>query len=179
MNLKIEQGILLKPYTAPLDKSTRKHRTPNGWTPERTSEMQSAFDALKEKHSDTPDYMIWAQVEQKQGERLAKQGKPWPGWFPVLPKMDKRISRAYVALFQEMNPNADKRVKVGGKWSGPEVEYPPDGDYVLRGGKMRLVEMAVALENRSVFTSLPDDWGIKSEDVKARIETLRGGTSEA
>lgn len=143
MNLKIENGILLKPYTAPY---TRKqgggHKIRPGWTPERTPEMHARFEELRAERDDIPAFLLWKQVEHERGQQLAKLRRPYPGWFPVGPKSDPDIVRAYRELFRRMNPGSEKRVKLGSVRSGPPVQYPPDGDYVFERGEMRLVKVA-------------------------------------
>ena len=142
MNLLIENGILLKPYSAPLGRDG-KHRRLKGWTPDRTSyEINARFDEFKAKSPDMPDYLIWAQVENEEGKRLAMLRRPWPGWIPVPAPVsgkatdeDRRISKAYRELFQRMNPergnNAHKL---------PEAEWPPDGLYEFVDGEMIHIE---------------------------------------
>ena len=138
MKLKIENGILLKPYAAPYSKKERTHRRPKGWTPERTPEMHAAFDALKAEYSTTPDYMIWSQVEVAEGERM--MGKPWPGWVPVSYKRDKKIGDAYRELYLRMNGEYADLLARGVPLEGRKAEWPPDGDYVFEGGVMERVE---------------------------------------
>lgn len=161
MNLKIEQGVLLKPYLAPY---TRKddggHRIRPGWTPDRTPAMQGRFDELRAEPGDTPDFLLWKQVEHERGQQLVRRKRPYPGWFPVRPKSDKAISKAYRELFVRMNPDADKRIRVGNVWSGEKAKYPPDGDYVLEGGVMRPVT---------------DEHGISAPDVKDAVGGIVGG----
>jgi hypothetical protein len=139
LNLRIEGGILLKPYVAPLTRDKGgSHRAPAGWTPDHTPAMQARFDELRGATA-APDFILWLQVEQEEGQRLVKLRRPYPGWFPVRPKTDSDIVRAYRALFLRMNPGAEKRVRVSGVWSGPQTKTPPDGDYQLVGGVMSLV----------------------------------------
>lgn len=138
MDLLIENGILLKPFSAPFDILEGKHIIPDGWTPARTPEMQASFDELKAEASETevPDFLLWKKAELERGKQLAQFRRPYPGWFPVRPRTDKKIVKAYRALFVQMNPDANKRIRAGKIWSGPKAEYPPDGRYLLRGGTM-------------------------------------------
>lgn len=140
MNLRIENGFLLKPYLVPYDRKSGGHKVRPGWTPERTPEMHARFDELRAERDDMPTFLLWKQVEHERGEQLAARRRPWPGWFPVGPKSDRDIARAYRELFKRMNP--EERVKMGDVWSGPPAQYPPDGDYVLEGGVMELVQLS-------------------------------------
>lgn len=147
MKLKIEDGFLLKPCAAPFNTRTGKHNALNGWTPDRTPAMQARFNELRaETEPSVPTFLIWQQVEIEEGKRLAELRRPYPGWFPVRPQTDKRIAKAYRELFLKMNPDADRRVKIGGVWSGPPAVYPPDGDYILDGGEMLRGETNKAVE---------------------------------
>ena len=126
MKLKIEAGQLLTPYAIPW--SPDGWVIPNGWTPDRTLEMQVRFETLKVEHPEAPAFVLWERVETDEGERLQLKCKPWPGWVmlfepndPRATKTDRRISRAYLRLHGELG------------------EWPPDGDYVFRGGKMERV----------------------------------------
>lgn len=201
--LKIEQGFLLKPYTAPY---TRKdgggHRIRQGWTSDRTPAMQTAFDEMRAESDDVPDRLLWLKVESDEGKRLAMLRRPYPGWFPIpspyskrATKKDKAISRAYRALYVAMNPGIDERVILGGKRSGPKTVVPPDGDYILEGGVMNPAMLGSALsvemlqDARDIIQSgrMPsvttDKHGISAQDVTQAIdeiagEMLRGGTKE-
>lgn len=161
MNLKIEGGFLLKPYAASY---TRKggggHKIRKGWTPDRTPEMSARFAELKAEGSDVPDFLLWKKVEHERGEQLARRKRPYPGWFPIGPRSDKAISRAYRKLFLRMNPGSDRRVRVGGIWSGPKTIVPPDGDYIFEGGVMRPVT---------------DEHGLTEQDLKEAFGVLKGG----
>ncbi len=138
MNLRIEQGLLLKPYLAPyMRKDGGSHRMRKGWTPDRTPELQKLFDDFRAMKPDAPEAIVWKMAEVERGNQLAEFKRPYPGWFPIGPQSDKAISRAYRALFRRMNPDADKRVKLAGRWSGPKAVYPPDGDYTFEHGVMR------------------------------------------
>jgi len=133
MNLLIERGILLKPYAAPLDIATGKHRVPDGWTADRTPAMHARFNELEAEIPDeTPGFVLWAQVEREEGERLAKFKRPCPGWVPVK-QSERRIVKAYRELFIRMNPGSNGKARPGTKW-------PPDGRYVLRGATMERME---------------------------------------
>ena len=124
MNPRIEDGFLLKPYAAPFNTRTGRHNALNGWTPDRTPAMQARFNELRaETEPSVPTFLIWQQVEIEEGKRLAELRRPYPGWFPVRPITDKLIVRAY-----------------------RKVEYPPDGDYILENGVMRLLAMRYAAE---------------------------------
>jgi len=123
MNLLIENGQLLKPYALPWspDGWTR----PPGWTPDRTPGMRERFRLLQAKNQDVPEPLLWHQIEQDEGEYLHAARRPWPGWvmvpapsMPSATKEDRRISKAYRALFVER---------------GRDV---PDGRYRLRNGRM-------------------------------------------
>jgi hypothetical protein len=138
MKLKIEDGFLLKPYAAPFNTRTGKHNILDGWTPDRTPAMQALFDELRaETGPGTPPFIVWKQVEIERGKELAQAKRPYPGWISVNYKLDKNIGDAYRELFLRMNPAADRRVEIGGVWSGTPTVSPPDGDYVLDGGEMR------------------------------------------
>lgn len=145
MNLRIEHGILLKPYLAPYTRDNGGgHKIRPGWTPEHTPEMRARFDELRAERDDIPAFLIWKQVEHERGQQLARLRRPYPGWYPVGPKSDPDIVRAYRELFRRMNPESDKRVRIGNVWSGPPAVTPPDGDYVFERGEMRLVRVAPA-----------------------------------
>jgi len=160
MKLKIEAGQLLKPCSLPW--SPDGWVIPPGWTPDRTPEMTVRFEALCDEWFAVGDMIVWQKIEADEGERLQSRRKPWPGWVmlpgphdPRATKTDRRISKAYLRLHGEL-----------GAW-------PPDGRYEFRGGKMDIVELDIPLGNRSPLVLLTDDWGIKSDDVRARIEELR------
>ena len=179
MKLKIENGQLLTPYAIPW--SPDGWVIPNGWTPDRTPEMTARVDELQVEHPEAPVFVLWEQVEHGESERRQTLRRPWPGWVmlpgphdPRATRTDRRISKAYRALFVKMNPQHAASVKSGKRpLDSAPVEWPPDGDYVFRGGKMTLVKMPVSLGNRSVLVSLTDPLGISSDDVRARIEELK------
>jgi hypothetical protein len=136
--LRIENGILLKPYLAPYSRDNGgSHRKPDGWTPDRAyPPLAQLYQELKKQFPDRPDFVVWTVAEQEAGRQLIARRRPYPGWFPVRPKTDRDISRAYRELFQRMNPDAKRRVRLGDVWSGPKVQFPEDGDYELRDGEM-------------------------------------------
>ena len=160
MRLKIEQGFLLKPYLAPY---TRKggggHALRQGWTPERTPELQALYEKIKAEAGDMPDLLVWKQAELEHGKQLVKLRRPYPGWFPVRPQSDRDIVRAYGALFVRMNPDVENRVKVGEVWSGEPARYPPDGDYVYEGG---------------VMSPVTDEHGLTAQDVSSAVGEIAG-----
>ena len=126
MKLKIEAGQLLKPRTLPW--SPDGWVIPDGWTPERTPEMTARVDELQLEYFSIGASVLWERVERDEGERLQSRRKPWPGWVmlpgphdPRATKTDRRISKAYRRLYGELG------------------EWPPDGDYEFRGGKMERV----------------------------------------
>ena len=134
MNLKIEDGILLKPHA--LARHTDGYSPPPaGWTPEDmydvnrlTANLALASDGTLEalKHAKVE---AWLTIEKKHYDA----NEPWAGWVPTTYQTDRRIGRAYRNLFVEMNggqcpPKRDKHAK-----------YPPDGMYEYRNGKMSLL----------------------------------------
>lgn len=143
MNLLLENGQLLKPHALPW--SPGGWVIPDGWTPERTTEMHGRFELLRADNPDAPAFLLWQQIEKDEGEYLHAARRPWPGWVMVpsphsakATKEDRRIGKAYKALFIEMNPQYEELVKAGKRPPG-DVEWPPDGRYRLRNGKMENV----------------------------------------
>ena len=127
MKLKIENGQLLKPRAIPW--SPDGYTIPDGWTPDRTPEMTARVDKAQAALPTAAEFVLWAQIQNEEKQRLQSRRKPWPGWVmlpaphdPRATKTDQRISKAYRALYVELG------------------EWPPDGDYVFRGGKMERVE---------------------------------------
>lgn len=138
MNLRIEDGILLKPhalawhddgYSPPLA----------GWTPEDIDDITALAQEAVAK-AETIDEEAWATAKVDAWLTIERQHydakQPWLGWVPVVYQDDKRIGRAYRELFVEMNggqcpPARDEHAK-----------YPPDGLYEFRSGKMRLLPEA-------------------------------------
>ena len=160
MKLKIEAGQLLTPYAIPW--SPDGWVIPNGWTPDRTLEMQVRFDKARAALPTAAEFVLWAQIQNEEKQRLQSRRKPWPGWVmlpgphdPRATRTDRRISRAYLRLHGEL-----------GAW-------PPDGRYKFKNGKIDIVELDIPLGNRSPLVLLTDDWGISSDDVRARIEELK------
>ena len=135
MNLKIEDGILLKPH-ALARHSDGYSPPPAGWTPEDIADITALAQEIVSKADqvDAPTWQsakleAWLAIERKHYDA----NKPWSGWVPISYQTEKRIGRAYRHLFAEMNggqcpPKRDKR-----------AIYPPDGMYEYRNGKMSLM----------------------------------------
>lgn len=123
MELLIEDGILLRPYT--LAWRREGWRSPPGWTPKRTPAMYELFEKLKEQLPDAPDLYLWDGIERVEGQQRFRERQPWPGWvplpapsFPNATPEDKAISSAYRELCQR------------------EGAMPADGRYVFERRRM-------------------------------------------
>ncbi|MCP4540666.1 MAG: hypothetical protein GY832_26305 [Chloroflexi bacterium] len=144
MNLLIEHGQLLKPYSLPW--SPHGWPTlPPGWTPERTTEMRGEFLLLQSEQPDTSPFLLWQQIEAAEGKRLQAARRPWPGWVMVphpkaalATREDRRISRAYKALFVKLNPQYEDLLAAGRRPPSGVTVNPPDGRYRLKNGNMEL-----------------------------------------
>ena len=138
MKLRIEDGILLKPYALAWTTEGWGKR-PVGWTPDDTNEWvrERADELLAQTTSKDnlvlPRIFALKAAADDYGKELYEQHKPWPGWVPIVASFDRNIARAYRRLFIEMNPNVDNpTVPIARK----HAVYPPDGWYELRGSKM-------------------------------------------
>ena len=134
MNLKIEDGILLKPH-ALARHSDGYSPPPVGWTPEDITDITTLAQEIAAK-ADQMDEPTWQAAKLEAWLAVERQhyddNKPWSGWVPIDYQTDKRIGRAYRNLFVEMNggqcpPKRDK-----------SALYPSDGMYEYRNGKMQL-----------------------------------------
>ena len=123
MNLLVERGLLLKPYTRPFDTETGQHLpAPPGWTPDRDEWVEHKATELQEKAiaAGVPvgrEAALQA-AEKLAGERLIEARLPWPGWVPAKHDEDEKLTRAYAKLAQKLD------------------QWPPDGRYVWRGGEV-------------------------------------------
>jgi hypothetical protein len=134
MNLQIEHGILLKPYSLARH-SDGYSPPPTGWTPIDIDDITTLAQEIVAK-ADQMDAPTWQAAKLEAWLAIERQhydaNRPWAGWVPVVYQADRHIGRAYRNLFVEMNggqcpPKFDKH-----------ATYPPDGVYEYRNGEMRL-----------------------------------------
>ena len=132
MNLKIEDGILLKPH-ALARHDDGYSPPPKGWTPEDIADITALAQGIVAK-ADQVDAPTWQAAKLEAWLAVERQhyddNKPWVGWVPVAPQTDRKIRRAYRNLFVEMN---------GGQYPPKRDEhaiFPPDGMYEYRNGRM-------------------------------------------
>ncbi len=134
--LKLEDGILLKPYT--LARHTDGYSSPPaGWTPEDINDITALAQEIVAK-SDQVDEPAWQAAKLEAWLVVERQhydaNELWAGWVPISYQTDRRIGRAYRELFVEMNggqcpPRRDKH-----------AIFPPDGMYEFRNSRMALLE---------------------------------------
>ena len=135
MNLKIEDGILLKPYSLAWH-GDGYSPPPAGWAPIDIADITALAQEIVAK-ADQVDEPTW-QAAKLEAWLTVERGhyadnEPWAGWVPIVYQTDRRIGRAYRNLFVEMNggqcpPKFDEH-----------ATYPPDGMYEYRNGKMSLM----------------------------------------
>lgn len=141
MHLRIENGVLLKPYALPWRKDGFVRIL--GWTPERSSPwIQNRIAEIEVARAETlntkplPE-LIAQQAEAEYGKELQDARQPWRGWIPVSAVQDRRISRAYRQLFVRMNPeHKDPVMQMKLRGGRSRVIFPPDGEYTYANGKM-------------------------------------------
>lgn len=136
MDLLIEGGMLLRPFTMPW-KPDGWGRAPGGWTPDRGQWVQDRADQLQEETPALPREFALLAAEKEHGALLFDTKQPWPGWVPVKPRTDRKISNAYRKLFMAMNPEVEGLPEEIRK---RKAVVPPDGRYLYRGGKIWPVE---------------------------------------
>ena len=144
MKLKIENGILLKPFVLPWRPGG--YVKPPGWTPDPDlpglHDRALELDALMKEAGNAPPIpnLALRQAEVEYERKMAAAKKPYPGWMPISPQTDPDISRAYRRLFVQMNPDRDAPAMLTKLPGGREkVEWPPDGEYVYEKDRMEPV----------------------------------------
>lgn len=170
MDLLVENGILLKPYTLAWAPKGWGHK-PKGWTPGNNEWITQRIEELQRETPGMHETIARIKAEQEYGQRLHAKRQPWSGWVPVNARSDLRISRAYRQFFIDMNPDIDGG-NVMSKTAQEHAEWPPDGRYRYRKGELELVEMRVSLGRSSPFVAITELAGIKAEDVQVRIREL-------
>jgi len=142
MLLRIEDGILLKPYTLPWREEG--YTRPPGWTPDATSWIKRRANTLEVQWRmtmDTPPPRLIAeqQAETEYGRKMKEGRHPWPGWVPVSAanRNDKKLRTAYRKLFIRMNPeHSDPGMQAKLRGGRDKVLWPPDGEYTYANGRM-------------------------------------------
>ena len=133
MNLRIEDGILLKPY-ALARHDDGYSPPPSGWTPFDIDVITRKAQEIMALSGDQVDEPSWQTAKLEAWLAIEKQhydnNEPWSGWAPVVYQIDRKIGRAYRQLFLDLN---------GGKQPArlsTRAKFPPDGEYEYRNGKM-------------------------------------------
>lgn len=143
MKLRIEDGILLRPYALAW-KPEGWSPPPAGWTPddtckwvkEKAAELAEDFKRNNDGQ-EVPSVFTLKVAAQNHGDHLHKNRAPWFGWVPVDAMKDRDISKAYRKRFSEINPQvSDVTVELARK----KATWPEDGWYEFVNGKMSLVE---------------------------------------
>ncbi len=130
--LKLEDGILLKPYT--LARHTDGYSPPpKGWTPEDIDDITALAQEIVAR-SDQVDEPAWQAAKLEAWLTIERRhydaNEPWAGWVPISYRSDRNIGRAYRNLFVEMN---------GGQCPlkfDDRAIFPPDGLYEFRNSRM-------------------------------------------
>lgn len=137
MRLRIEDGILLKPYSLAWTPEGWGKR-PRGWTADDVVPwVQERADELLTQTTSKdnlvlPRIFALKRAAEDYGAEMDEQHKPWPGWVPINPSTDRDIAKAYRRLFIAMNPDTDVTVPIAQR----NAVYPLDGWYEFKGGKM-------------------------------------------
>jgi len=143
INLRVENGLLLKEYMLPFDRELGRHvDAPAPWTQDRDEKVQSLADEIMDesaKHLDKQDQsreMALQVAEAIVRKQLAEKRLPVRGWVPVTrsTRHNVKLIDAFKQYWLSLHPLDDASIKF------VHADPVPDGYYIYRNAEVKPID---------------------------------------